>query len=579
MNLAKMISILLTLSSLLVACGPVSTSVSKETSSPNVDATVQAAVVATIAAQPSLSPSVQPAFSTPTIAPVNNVRPTPQTFTDAHGVTMAVIPGGTYQMGGTEEQIAAAVKLCAEGDSRTDAAVRCEYNVRSSAPAHQVTVQSFSLDIDETTNAQYRACAEAGACKVMPTYDKTAIYDENRAEFPVMYMDQNGASEYCAWRGARLPDEAEWEYAARGPESLVYPWGNEFDETISSTMKSDWRTKPVGTNSVDISWTGVHDLADGPFEWTKVSPYSPPMSDGSTPDFVLRGGNFSAYTFQGMWRGGFNQKPFDPIYANVPLPATIRCAQSGASVSGVSSVPNAVRTQQANGRICVLAFGDKDGNGGRSGDEPLLTGINFALSDNTSLLSTYNTDGHSEPYCFGNLVAGAYVIQARDKVGRTATTPGQWAISLADGAQFDVAYGIQVSESGSSTTSVPSANPTKCSADELKAFDQSLRTVIGAPTNDLLARATQEPRTQQSALMISGLQAIRRDATLMIVPACAQTALDLYIKYLDKAINSYTLEANGASTNVLFQAMLDMNKAFEEYSQEARRLTDQMNSN
>ena len=100
--------------------------------------------------------------------------------------------------------------------------------------------------------------------------------------------------------------------------------------------------------------------------------------------------------------------------------------------------------QSANGQICVLAFVDQDGNGVRSSDEPLLAGVGFTLSDASGAKGVYNTDGSSEPYCFGNLAAGQYVVQAHPPAGKgEATTPGQWAISLANGAQYDVAYGMQ----------------------------------------------------------------------------------------------------------------------------------------
>ena len=100
--------------------------------------------------------------------------------------------------------------------------------------------------------------------------------------------------------------------------------------------------------------------------------------------------------------------------------------------------------QAANGQICVLAFADQDGNGVRSSDEPLLAGVGFTLSDASGAKGVYNTDGNSEPYCFGNLAAGQYVVQAHPPAGKgEATTPGQWAISLANGAQYDVAYGLQ----------------------------------------------------------------------------------------------------------------------------------------
>ena len=62
-------------------------------------------------------------------------------------------------------------------------------------------------------------------------------------------------------------------------------------------------------------------------------------------------------------------------------------------------------------------------------------------------LRTIPTDGSSEPYCFGNLAVGQYTVQARPdakKVKGEATTPGQWVVPLASGAQYDISYGVQV---------------------------------------------------------------------------------------------------------------------------------------
>ena len=104
--------------------------------------------------------------------------------------------------------------------------------------------------------------------------------------------------------------------------------------------------------------------------------------------------------------------------------------------------------QQGAGQICVLAFNDQDGNGVRDADEPLLAGVGFTLADAAGVKGAYKSDGLSEPYCFGSLAAGAYTVQARGAASLEVTTPGQWAISLANGAQFDVTYGARQSGSG-----------------------------------------------------------------------------------------------------------------------------------
>ncbi len=117
-------------------------------------------------------------------------------------------------------------------------------------------------------------------------------------------------------------------------------------------------------------------------------------------------------------------------------------------VIGSSAVLAAPAQQQSTGQICVLAFSDLNGDGVyTSPDEPLLANVNFRLVSPNAEPKNYNTDGISEPSCFGNLPPGQYTVQARPdakKIKGTATTPGQWVVPLVGGAQYDIAYGIQL---------------------------------------------------------------------------------------------------------------------------------------
>jgi iron(II)-dependent oxidoreductase len=97
---------------------------------------------------------------------------------------------------------------------------------------------------------------------------------------PQEHVTWVGANDYCLWRGARLPTEAEWEFAARGPESFIYPWGDEL------VMENFFIAKPtppdVGSYPQGASWVGAMDMVGSEFEWTSslYMPYPYHPDDG-----------------------------------------------------------------------------------------------------------------------------------------------------------------------------------------------------------------------------------------------------------------------------------------------------------
>jgi hypothetical protein len=121
----------------------------------------------------------------------------------------------------------------------------------------------------------------------------------------------------------------------------------------------------------------------------------------------------------------------------------------GSLVVGLPTAQATTAQQQGTGEICVRAFNDTNGDGTYTApDEPLLADVTFILSNETGRLASYKTDGtEEEAYCFGSLAVGQYTVQARpdvNKIKGKATTPGQWVVPLGSGAQYDIAYGVNL---------------------------------------------------------------------------------------------------------------------------------------
>ena len=211
------------------------------------------------------------------------------------GMTMVYVPGGTFKMGSET------------GDDRE-------------RPVHDVTLDAFWIDRMEVTNAQYAICVAAGKCGA-PTstksYTRDSYYGNSQyAGYPVIYVSWINADKYCKWVGGQLPTEAQWEYAARGPDAREYPWGSTFDGTrlnfCDKNCSYNWAdqtvddgyadTAPVGSYPNGVSWAGAFDLAGNVWEWVNDwyglypdSNQTNPTGPASGTQKVLRGGSWYYY--------------------------------------------------------------------------------------------------------------------------------------------------------------------------------------------------------------------------------------------------------------------------------------------
>jgi iron(II)-dependent oxidoreductase len=191
---------------------------------------------------------------------------------------------------------------------------------------------AFWIDKIEVTQAQFK---QFGGKQ-----DSSAFFPgKNR---PVEQISWAEASSYCVSRKARLPTEAEWEYAARGPDNLIYPWGDTFDEKalIWNRGNTDG-TAEAGSKAAGASWVGALELSGNVYEWvsTLYKPYPYDAKDGRESDSnksdprVLRGGSWDL-SDPALERGSRRYWD-DPSYRinNIGF----RCARSDQAQSGQTS--------------------------------------------------------------------------------------------------------------------------------------------------------------------------------------------------------------------------------------------------
>ena len=225
-------------------------------------------------------------------------------------MAMVFVPGGTFQMGSTEAEVIDALAFCRQHYNFCN-----DWFYMREYPQHAVTLEDFWIDRTEISNAQYRLCVEAGICAEPATCKKGAptYNDVGKSDHPVVCVSWDDAWNYCKWAGIRLPSEAEWEYAFRGEQNLIYPWGNTFDGTKLNYCDVNCElshaddhyddhyvnTAPVGSYPEDVSWCGALDMSGNVSEWVAdwsesyaSEPELNPAGPNSGAEKILRGCNY-----------------------------------------------------------------------------------------------------------------------------------------------------------------------------------------------------------------------------------------------------------------------------------------------
>ncbi|MCP4361084.1 MAG: protein kinase [Chloroflexi bacterium] len=241
--------------------------------------------------------------NTPTITPTPS--PTPLIFgkREEDDMRMVLIPATTFTMG---------------------AQVDDEMAETDEFAAHPVTLDSYYMDLTEVTVAQYAHFLTemegyVGKCNgflCLATHFETInsyLTDELEgyipragfADYPINNVTWHGADAYCRWVGGRLPTEAEWEFAARGGDGRLYPWGDVLpDDNLAVFGETTFDAlQPVNNLSAGAAPFGLYHMAGNVREWVQDG-YDPIYYDIGPPenptgptvnnydDHVLRGGGY-----------------------------------------------------------------------------------------------------------------------------------------------------------------------------------------------------------------------------------------------------------------------------------------------
>jgi serine/threonine-protein kinase len=187
---------------------------------------------------------------------------------------MVYVPGGTFMMGCDREQDP------------------------MGSPPHLVTVGPFYIDTTAVTNAQYLAFVRASGYTAPPGWSQ-GRYPAGQDNWPVTEVTWADAQAYAKWKGKRLPTEAEWEFTARGSDGRVYPWGSNFNPSLTNSLERGLaHPEPVGSHPDAASPFGALDMCGNVWQWCQdaYKPYAGNSMKLEIPSNakVIRGGSFAS---------------------------------------------------------------------------------------------------------------------------------------------------------------------------------------------------------------------------------------------------------------------------------------------